>query len=840
LEISVKQVLRLPVFALALLCLAAAPAPAQTPTPTPDPFVTQISNSAGDTFARDISADGRFVVIESTGDIATVPPGQTTKSINNADGNLEIFLFDFAQRRVFQITDTRSVLVDATVTGTGRFAQANTAVLVNNAKPSISRDGKWIVFQSNAPTPGHFYGDTLDAAGVAAAKADGNTEIFLYQIPDAPAASLTSGDLPAYVDLSQGAFTRVTNTAASLPTRAGTATAAPFFAEDNRDAQINDDGSRLTFVSTRNLTTTNGKTNADGSPEIYAFNRATGGVTQITVTSLDQNLFVFTTNPNISGNTSGESVIAFASNATDLRAADPAVNAASGNSDGDTEIFVATYNGSNVTSMRQATHTKRKVAADTVNFLSPGRRMSRDGTLVAFESVAAAADLKSDNSATNDPDRAIFVYNVSADTFTQVGPRAVSTGTNVEAEDVLRFPTFPAGDNTRVVFASSLNLKSDATRADANDTSGLNPVRAKQVFSALVAGGANSVARLTALGADPGTSMQPFVSNTTERIAFSLANFEFGTGNADRANEAFYLITPPAPSTADVAASASGLSLFTGASRIPVLTPTASPTPTPSPAPLAVGLAFGEIGVVRTTAGSPATLAPSDKSVCPTPGCDAASLSQHIPALPVELNGVSVSVNGAAAGLFFVSPGEVQFLVPPALSAQTGTTVYPVTINIRNGATVRTVRTTLQVVSSQPDVFTSTNGEGGRAAVTNVTNPLLSTGTPEPFTVTTTFTNASGQQTTSPTRLRLVLTGVQGATHGNITVRLTKSDGTAVDLSGDAVPTDPQATDVPGVFTLDFILPSSLAGAGDVAVTVIVAGGGSSRPAATAPRFTIG
>lgn len=835
-----KEALRLSVFAFALVCLAASGALAQTPTPTPDPFVAQLTSSAGDTFARDMSGDGRFIVIESSGDIATAAPGQTTatRTVTNADGNLEIFLYDVAQRRVFQITDTRSVLVDQTITSStaARFAQANIAVAISSAKPSISRDGKWIVFESNAPTPNQFYGDTLNASDTATAKADSNTEIFLYRIPDVPAASLTSGDTAPYVDLRGGALTRITNTPASVAPRAGTATLAPTFSEDNRDAQINDDGSRFTFISTRNLATTNGKTNADFSPEVYAYSRATGGITQITVTSLDQNLFVFTQSPNISGNATGDSVIAFVSNATDLRAADPAINVASGNSDGDAEIFVATYNGSNVTSMKQATRTKRKVTADTVNFFNPGRRLSNDGSLVAFESVAA--NPKGDDSTTNDANRAIFVYNVAADTFTQVGPRAVSTGTGAEVEDVLRFPSFPATDNTRLVFTSNLNLKSDATRVAISDTTGLNPNRLSQIFTATI-GTSSTVTRLTNLtGTNPGTSMQAFVSDTTERISFSLGGFEFGTGNSDLANEAYYLVTPPASGSSDTAASASALALLTGASRIPILTPTATPTPTPSPAPLAVGLQAGEIGIITTTASSPATLAPSTKNVCPTTGCDAASIAQHSPSLPFELNGVSVSVNGAAAGLYFVSPTEIQFVVPPGLATLTGTTTYPVTINIRNGATVRTVRTTLQVVATQPDVFTSTNGEGGRAVVTNVTNPLLSTGTPEPFTVTTTYTDASGTSVTAATRLRLVLTGVRAVVRSSITVRLTKTDGTTVDLTGDAVPTDAQTTDVPGVFTVDFVLPSTLAGAGDVSVTVIAASV-SSRPAATAPRFRI-
>lgn len=856
-----KQVLRLSFFALALCLLLASAAgrvSAQTATPTPDPFVTQITNSASDAFARDISGDGRFVVIVSSGDIATVPPGQTsaTKSPNNADGNREIFLFDFAQRRIFQITDTKSALKSATVVEADRFKNDNILVEVSNNRPAISRDGKWIVFSSNATTPFSFDGDVQ--ANEDALKADGNQELFLYRIPDVAAASLTSGDLPEFTSLRQNAFTRVTNTPASRLPRAGVGNTQPitppFVADDNRDASINDDGSRVAFVSTRNLSTVNlGAANADGSPDVFVYNNSgSGSISQVTVTSLDQNLFVFTDNPNISGATAGASAIAFVSNATDLRTATAtdAANAASGNADGNAEVFVATYNGTTVTSMKQATRTKRKVAGDTVNFFNPGRRISRDGSLVVFESVAA--DPKGDNSATNDANRAVFVYNVAADTFTQVGPRAISTGTDAEFEDVLRFPTFARADNTRVYFTSDLNLKSDGTRAALADATGLNPNRIKQIFSATIpasSSAASAVTRLTNLtGNDPGFSMEPFVSDTQERISFSLANFEFGTGNPDSANEAYYLIVPPAPLASDAPAASSALQFLTGASRREVTTPVASPspTPTPSPAPVVVsGLAPGMIGFVRTSATSTATLAPSVKGVCPadSPGCDAASESMHRPPLPVELNGVSLSINIAAAGLYFVSPAEIQFVVPPGLaSASTTTGIFPVVITIRDGATVRTVRTVLQIVGAQPDIFTSTNGAGGRAVVTNVTNPLLSTGTPEPFNVTTTFTNSAGASTTEATRLRLVLTGVRGVARTAITVRLTKSDNTTVDITGDAIPTDPQATDMPGVFTLDFRLPATLAGAGDVAVTVVVAAGTTSftsRPADTAPRFRI-
>jgi hypothetical protein len=100
------------VVALLLVAGALFSAQAQTPSSTPDPFLAQITSSPAGapfntfgSFAGDISANGRFVVIESNGDIAT----EKTAARNNADGNREIFLFDYAQRRIFQITDTKNL-----------------------------------------------------------------------------------------------------------------------------------------------------------------------------------------------------------------------------------------------------------------------------------------------------------------------------------------------------------------------------------------------------------------------------------------------------------------------------------------------------------------------------------------------------------------------------------------------------------------------------------------------------------------------------------------------------------------------------------------------------------
>ncbi|HEX8072004.1 MAG TPA: hypothetical protein VF546_18795 [Pyrinomonadaceae bacterium] len=854
-----KHLFRLFGLSLALVCLLGARAAAQTPTPTasptPDPFVVQITSATPapvaspsplgsadvNAYVGDVSGDGRFVVFESKGDLATIPPGAATRTVTNGDGNREIFLWDAAQRRIFQLTNTRSALVD---NAASPFVNTNIAVEVSNNRPQISRDGRWIVFSSNAPTPGSFDGTV--AANKSLLQADGNQEVFLYRLPDVPAADLTSGMDTGYTNLAAGTFTRVTDTPASAVPRAGTAIAGPFVADDNRFPTINDTGSRIAFVSTRDLTpcsATNNPTrcNPDANPEIFAW-RPGGGYTQITVTS---GTFVFNDTPSISGGTtdgvageSNDSTVAFFSNAATMPDA-AGTNAAANNSDGNGEVFVATYNGTALTALRQVTRTKVRNAGQIVVALGYGRRVSRNGNLVAFES--GATDPVADTVPTLQGG-ATFVYNISANTFVTVGPRASDDEVNNQGGDTARAPTF-TGDNARLVFVSNLNIKPDGTFAPAGDTTGLNPNRETQIWVAPVPASASTTPPVTRLTNLTGTSrviIQFALSNTPERIAFNLPVAFAGSAAAAGTVQAFYLVAPPGPSTSDTAAPGSALAYQTGASRRDVATPTASPTPTPSPTPLA-GLSPGEIGFVRTTSATPAgvTLAPSTKSVgCMPAGsaCDAASESHRQPPLPFELNGVSVVIGTTAAGLYFVSPTEIQFEVPRGLTAATAS--LPVTVNIREAGGVRTVRSLLQIVATQPDIFTTTNGPGGRAAVTNVTNPLLAVGTPEPFTVRTTYTDASGMSVTAQTKLRLLLTGVRGLTTGAITVRLVKvSDNSQTDITGTSV-TALMQTDMPGVFQLDFLLPETLAGAGDVAV-IVIASGQQSRPADTAPRFTI-
>jgi uncharacterized protein (TIGR03437 family) len=223
------------------------------------------------------------------------------------------------------------------------------------------------------------------------------------------------------------------------------------------------------------------------------------------------------------------------------------------------------------------------------------------------------------------------------------------------------------------------------------------------------------------------------------------------------------------------------------------------------------------IGIVRSTS----TLAPG------TLVATGASESLRRPPLPVELSGVTVSVNTASAGLISIMPNEIRFVVPVGLAATTGTNTYPVTIN-NNGSVIRS---TIQINPTQPDIFSTTNDAGGRAIVLNVTNPAAPT--PEPFSV----TSLNGSGTSVPTILQIMLTGVRNITPSAVTVRI----GTT-DITGTANILLVGPTDMPGVDQINVQLPATLAGAGDVPIIVSVTIGGvtyTSRPADTAPHITI-
>ncbi len=815
---------------LMLVCGAFSLVSAQSASATPDPFVAQITSSPlgapsnpFTSFASDISANGRFVVFESNGDVAT-------QNRNNADGNREIFLLDYAQRRIFQLTNTKNVpkasasptptpSPSASPTPTPAPTPADPTLVqieISNNRPMISYEptlvsGKrvyTIVFSSNAPTLPSFNG--VDPGTLAT---DGNQEIWIYQLPAVPDLDLTSGD-DVFQDLSLGTFTQITSTPASRVPSAGGTSVLPFVADDNREATINDTGTLIAFISTRNLV---GTGNTDGNPELFFrdLSAAPGVFVQATNTADTVNgptlISRFQQNPSLSA--SGNKV-AFISTANLTGSNDD-----DGHGKGNAEVFVADFTGSGLSNVTQVTRTKSETSGtftgSSVNLLSPGRRLSRDGSLIAFES--RAADPKGNDSTTNTSALATFVYSVSGDSFTQVGLRALS------GSDIRHFPTFTDYTGTvpgALVFASALNFKSDGSfPAAADDSTGLNVTRQPQIFiTDLPVSSTSTFKRLThnpvgSLASD--VPIRPIASSKRTRMTFSLTSAELGGGNSDLSIEVYYLLSP----TVVTELSATPLSFFTKASNFPVVdappaaSPSPSPTPTPTPGTIAFGLAPGEMSIVRSTV----ALAPSDKTGAGGPE------AERSPILPVELNGVSVSINGAAAGLYFVGNAskEIDFVVPIGLSAGVATFV------INNNGTV--IRGTLNIVVAQPDIFSSTHDAGGRAVVCNVTNTAVSGCVIEPFSVTT--ADSTGAQV--PTVLEIHLTGVRGSTPGQTSVTI-----------GTTAITPSSVRNNVNMFGEDLItitLPASLAGAGDVPVVVTVTRSGTfmSRGTATAPQIKI-
>ena len=804
---------------------------AQSASATPDPFVHQLtssplgnaSNQFG-SFAGDISANGRFVVFESNGNVATQNP-------NNADGNREIFLVDYAQRRIFQITDTKNVPIASaspspspspSPTPTPSPTPSDPALIkyeISSNRPVLSYEPALvggapgsrtytIVFSSNAPTLPTFAG--TDLAGfvgtTTAPAAEGNQELWIYRFTVPEVTDLSSGDEVPLLDLSTiGTFTRVTDTVCSRPTGLRPAVIPADAIDDNRDATISDDGGIIAFISTRNLV---GTGNTDANPELFFRNTAAPAGAFIqgtnTVDAVAGIGGVFQQNPALSA--SGNKV-AFISTA-DL--ATPKLN-----SDGNAEIYLADVTATGLGNITQVTRTQSEAtgpfAKSSVSLFGPGRRLSRDGNLIAFES--RAADPKANTSGTNVSSLAVFVYNVAADSFTQVGLRALS------GSDIRHLPTFTDYTGNvpgALVFASALNFKTDGSFPTSDqDATGLNVTRQPQIFiTDLPVSSTSTFKRLTnnpvgSLASD--VPLRPIASATRKRMTFTLTAAELGGGNADLSIEVYYLLSPTVTSEAP-----EPITFFTAASAFevpasPAPSPSPTATPTPAPGTAGAGLAPGEFSLIQ----SAGTLAPGAKQAV------GGSETDRNPIYPIELNGVAVSINGAAAPLYFVSASEIQFVVP--IGIQPGIA----TIVVNNNGKV--FRGYVPIVISQPDIYTVPRGPGGRAVVCNRT--VAAGGCiMEPFNVTT--ADATGAQV--PTLLEIHATGLRG----ELTTEVSVTIGTVAITPSNVI----NNVNFFGEDLITVALPASLAGAGDVPVIITVTKTGGpfqSRAAATAPKIKI-
>ncbi len=798
-----------------------------------DSVIGQVTDSAKESLAGGISGDGRLIVFESTGNIATENP-------RNSDGNREIFIFDYAQRRIFQITDTKSLLTNPAMPADF----SNVKVEISNLRPVISNDGRWIAFGSNVNsvsmpqaniTPGSFDAASLtDAMGNNPLTSDGNTEMWIYQIPAVAPANLSSGSEIPITDLSAGTFTRVTDTPASRQPVAGSTTALPIIADDNRLASININGNYISFISNRNLVPAVGNASPDNNDEIFVYVRNSTTLAQITKTPRGTvSAPVFNQSPTISGNGLR---VAFMSNADN-----PIVGMTGGtNSDKNVEIFYADLDasGNPTGTKKQITSTIRTNPGDTLNVLDIGRRMSLDGRYIAFDSYA---DLTNENSGANYRSYALYLYDTSLMTnqFRRIGPRS-DADTTATGGDVPHFPGFTDYDVNfsprTLVLETRLNIIPAGTIAVNNDDGlNTNTARPAQIYSYPL-DTVPASATFTRLTKFPTPSFvlastQPLPSNSLNRMTFNLGFTEVGTGNFDLSAEVYYLLLPQV-----ISQTPANFNFATGASRIPVSnspvptpSPTVTPSPSPSPSPSVTPTPQSPPAVQGISPGMLAILNYNPGVNEPVAAQTAVGSVSRRFTLPIELDGVTLTINGAAAGLKSVSQRQVVFVVPTGLFPPGANNIsYPFVLN-NNGIFMRG---TVTVVNSRPDVFTFNEvpAPNGRAKIYNVTNRVPRT---EPFAVTTVRIKGGVRV---PTVLRVYLTGVELVNANSVSIRVG-----SVAIAGTQIVTS-SITREPGVNTFDFKLPPSLAGAGDVPIIISVTLNGviyQSRLDDTAPQFRI-
>lgn len=696
---------------------------------------------------------------------------------------------------------------------------------------------------------------------------DANMEMWLYQIPAYTAADLSSGEELPVTNLSGGSYTRVTNTLPSRLPQGGTIFSGASVAEDNHDASIDDDGSTIAFVSTRNLIADGNTFPDNDNDEIFTYTQS-GGATITQLTQTPRGLLsnpIYNKNPTISGDGSRVVFVATSDDPVPLAQPTPIPSPSPSPSQPpafdcgsnplasrNEEIFVANLDPTTgvPTGCRQVTTTTPTNPGDIVNVLDLGKRMSRNGRYIAFDSYA---DLANEHSGTNQTAFATFLYDYTANSFRRIIARSAADS-EATGGDVQRYPGFTdydiSGNPSTFLLTTRMNVKPDGT-VPTNEDEGLNNIdfRPVQLYKYELDVPA-ATAELTRLTKFPilNTFLLPqsqiLPSNSSRRMAFNFSLTELGTGNFDQLAEGYYLYTPLV--TTETAAS---FSFATGASRMPVAA-TASPTPTPSPTATPTATPTPSPTATPTPSPSPTgSPSPSPTPVTPptvtgisrgmlaiinfsmalvapiVPRTAVGSLQRSFQ-LPIELSGVSMTINGVACGLKAVSQNEITFVVPVGIASAVEGTRYPFVIN-NNGIEFSGY---LTIVPFRPDIFTTSPvpGPNGRADARNVTNRVHTT---EPYTVTT-IKIKGGKRVATVLRIRA--TGVLDLAASNMTIRIGASTITGAQILTGAVQVEP------GIFEIDFQLPSSLNGAGDQPIILQTLVSGtlfSSRLDDTAPKI---
>ncbi|MBI1760672.1 MAG: PD40 domain-containing protein [Acidobacteria bacterium] len=569
---------------------------------------------------------------------------------SNIDSNREIFVFDVDTRTVVQLTNTKDILDSEDAT--------RTLIHITNNTPIISGDGTKIVFTSNA---------ALTNVG----NDDGNQEVYLIDFP----RNATKR--------SDAKFTRLTDTNINITNEA----VNEIFT--NYSPTINDDGSVIAFVSTRRTFRAlengtpaftaakegaNSDIDPDGSGEIFLYNAATRRYAQVTATRDSETIVNFVVKgfnnfPKLSGD--GKKLVF-------LSGFNFAGTTANKNTDFNGEFFL--YNvGAAANTVAQLTDTTGTAIVPqllsngifVVNTAAPmnllpafSRPLNRDGSLFVFES---AGNFDSSNA---DKTRELWLLDTVANKFTHLTSQTVSATPTQDELKKLDYNFQPSLNTTGtfITFGSTLNLTPAATSSITAD----NADASREIFRYDIAKAAFRQITFTdgsTLTFDQRSVVVPSYPDTAgTAITFSYESNLIAT-NLTLNPEAFRAILYPVTGVNATA---------------PMLTNAAS---------------FDSTQVAR---GSLVAAFGSQLS--------ANVVSATTSPLPLELNNVRVTVRGIAAEILFVSPTQVNFIVP----AQVGTSdTAPFTIN-NNGLQASG---TVKLVDVAPGVFTVTGTGTGAATV---------------------------------------------------------------------------------------------------------------------------
>jgi len=520
------------------------------------------------------------------------------------------------------------------------------------------------------------------------------------------------------------------------------------------------DGSRIGFASYEDLV----GQNADRNSEIFMLDGST--LTQITKTTpadLASRLRDGNFQPSISDD---GALIAFSSNR----------NLVGLNSDLNFEIFL--YDSASQTVIQLTAAQGTTGATDA--------KMAGDGSHVAYiqdsGSDASSPGSPSGTTASVAGNRDLMLYNRGTGLTTRIASRARALS--------LTYGRAISDDGLRVVYSAETGENQS------------------QVF--LYDGRFDASRQITSLGtrADD-VPLHATISGDAKRIAFSTRRNVVG-GNGDRSVELYAFDIPtaqfsqltdaPSTATAEVVSSlndAGTIAVFNFprvllgpvpdnnlANNSEIYVMSIAARPASGTLTIANGASLGaETSTVKAVA--PASIAIAQGSAL-------ASKTEHSEPLvdgsfPLSVAGTAVSVNGRTAPLLYVSPTQVNFVVPAETESGTADLI------VTNAEGFQS-RTEITIVPAAPGIFTLTGTGRGEAVILN-----SGTLVPAPF-----------DPTRSNLRLIIFATGVRGSSQLSLTIA-----GHA--LAVESIQKSPQ---LPGLDEIHVLMPADLRDAGTLNLVI--------------------